>query len=391
MRFTNIILAGLIALGGLWTSDTYAAEKRCDALGQNCVCSEPLQASSYMNYGPSYYNPSDSTTKECTADYFDNSFKGYAVLASWPGAVIAGSDPAVLARLPSGHQVTHYIRGLNNDASDWNVRHAQWSPNSRTEAAAVLPGIAGPRNEYIAIKRVAMRFYVYHSPDYDFVGDNGGRCTNGKWGGVDNLTHSRGGSGAPNSIYNFAWGPWTADGPGGNQFLGDCCNVGPWRNGENPSPLNLSGQALTGRQAYNGKWWRVEVVETNRLGGLSPNGFRLQIFIRNITDDWPEQRISDTENASSTPGFTPSASLTPGEVGPTGFFDLHFAAWLYRAPDFVNPQPGDCRGWAAISHFMVAQWDTDTGQRIGAASEIEGGGGPSQSLGPTSPTNLRPR
>lgn len=48
-------------------------------------------------------------------------------------------------------------------------------------------------------------------------------------------------------------------------------------------------------------------------------------------------------------------------------------------------------GYTAHSHFLVAHWNTDTGQRIGAASEVEGGGGPPPPPPPTqpkAPTNL---
>ena len=54
----------------------------------------------------------------------------------------------------------------------------------------------------------------------------------------------------------------------------------------------------------------------------------------------------------------------------------------YRQTD-VN----SCKGFKALSHYLAASWDVDQGQRIGAATEIEGGGG-----GPTvpaPPTNLR--
>jgi len=44
---------------------------------------------------------------------------------------------------------------------------------------------------------------------------------------------------------------------------------------------------------------------------------------------------------------------------------------------------GSCRGWIGISHYMMAGWTTNAGQRIGLALEIESPG----SIPP--PTNLR--
>ena len=54
-------------LGLVWTSSTDAAEQRCDALGANCVCSEPFRMTSFTKiiFGEAFWNPTDSTTKEC--------------------------------------------------------------------------------------------------------------------------------------------------------------------------------------------------------------------------------------------------------------------------------------------------------------------------------------
>jgi hypothetical protein len=39
-----------------------------------------------------------------------------------------------------------------------------------------------------------------------------------------------------------------------------------------------------------------------------------------------------------------------------------------------NYRETGCTGWLGFSHYLAAGWDTDEGQRIGAAVEIEGGG-----------------
>ena len=49
-------------------------------------------------------------------------------------------------------------------------------------------------------------------------------------------------------------------------------------------------------------------------------------------------------------------------------------------------------GGVGLSHLMIAGWDTDAGQRVGAAAEIEGalgGGGGGDVTPPPAPTNLR--
>src|SRR5207244_12600934 len=56
-----------------------------------------------------------------------------------------------------------------------------------------------------------------------------------------------------------------------------------------------------------------------------------------------------------------------------------FSRFNFWSPQFTPPSPvrvlrasqyaqGSCAGFAAVSHFMVAGWDTDSGQQIGRAS-----------------------
>ena len=41
-----------------------------------------------------------------------------------------------------------------------------------------------------------------------------------------------------------------------------------------------------------------------------------------------------------------------------------------------NYRETGCTGWLGFSSYVLAGWDTDEGQRIGAAVEVEGGGAP---------------
>ena len=45
---------------------------------------------------------------------------------------------------------------------------------------------------------------------------------------------------------------------------------------------------------------------------------------------------------------------------------------------------GGCAGWQGWVYLAMGKWSTDAGQRIGAATEVEGGGG----LPPNAPSNL---
>jgi hypothetical protein len=135
----------------------------------------------------------------------------------------------------------------------------------------------------------------------------------------------------------------------------DCCNWGP-------GPDNLVSSD------WRGKWWRVEVVFINRTGG-NP-GFVAKVYMRNITDNLPELLVIDT----SWPGtqLNPSSTRTP----PNPMNQM----WMnhYRQ--------GVCTGWLGFSHYMLAGWDTDAGQRIGPAIEVEGS---SDRTPPLPPINLR--
>jgi hypothetical protein len=100
----------------------------------------------------------------------------------------------------------------------------------------------------------------------------------------------------------------------------------------------------------------------NRSG---PN-FDLKMYGKNITDNGPELTIIDLQANSQTRSLTP-----PGLM----------SAILSNNHRYSGS--GSCRGWLGISHYMMAGWTTNAGQRIGAAAEIESPG----SILP--PTNLR--
>jgi len=123
------------------------------------------------------------------------------------------------------------------------------------------------------------------------------------------------------------------------------------------------------RASFRGKWFSFEAIYRNLPG---PN-LVIEIYIRNITDNGPEIRImkSDIPQAQvvgdqwTTTQYATTLSLT--SVGWTHVFDL------FRN---VTASPHDnCSGYYGYTHYMVATWNTDAGQRIGPATEVEGGGG----------------
>jgi hypothetical protein len=315
----------MVGLSGALSGDATAEEQRCKDLGANCVCSEPLNTATLNRVGDAWYDPGDTTTKQCSMTEYPNA----AVERPALDLVVASqsTDPTMFAALPAGHILTRILRGPNNHSGIFSV-------GTYSQLA----------NKFV--KRVAFRFYVYHSPDYEFQYD--GACLNSKllefsgdlrfdkaWGAVH--------------TYNFMkFSPSR-----------DCCVNGP------------GGDGNTSRESWRGKWWRVEAVAVNRDGP----GFRLQGFLKNITDKGQEFKVVDTAVATSE--WPAPTNLTP----PTRM--NQFSANLFR-----NGSP--CRGYNAITHVIVAGWDTDAGQRIGTAVEVEGGGGGGGSTVDTTPPSTPP-
>jgi hypothetical protein len=320
--FPRLILACLLLILVGFPTASYAAEQRCNELGANCVCSEPLNTNSYVYSAPAY-KPSDSTTKECAAE----GIPGAAVTRNSTD-LFGSNDAAVRALLPAGNQVNFFLRGPDGHAVIYTV--------------GTLLG-----NTFT--KRAAIRMYVFYSPTFEFAYTN--QCQNHKFLDTDSMittmagTDAAGNGGGDHSAYNWLQG-W-------NHPV-DCCFSGPNNSSNYGPPLS----------SYRGKWFRVEMVVTNRAGGSSPNGFRAQVFMKNVTDNTPEQQVIDTAG--------------------TFFSGIHpWGAWTDLTPPiqqnalfFNGYRQNICAGYYGFSHMMVAGWDTDAGQRIGAAYEIEGGGSP---------------
>ncbi len=318
--------------------NTLAAEKRCTDLGANCVCSEPLQATTYNNYGTnSHWNPNDSTNLECNGE----GFGGAAVVRNAGTTVdlLASSDATALSKLPSGHKVQRFLAGPQNHKGIWFTGHTM--PDSTTFA-----------------KRIAMRYYIYHSPDFNFSKENDPTTSFGcnakllqfDAGLLGDITH-----GAIH-MYNFTDWPKPQD----------CCRTGP-----GPSDNNLL------RADWQGKWWRVEAIMVNRNSANTGQHWRLQVYLKNVTDGAAEKLVVDTD--------TPGTQLNSVNPRIPSAVMSKLLVNLFRGENYAN----QCFGFEGISHYMVAGWNTDDGQRILGASEIEGSGGSPSLPTPRAPTNLK--
>ena len=298
------------------------AEFRCDELAGNCVCSEPFNTATYDMVGE-YYDPGDSTDKQCSYES-----PGYPVFVRNAQAA-ATSDAKALSRLPGGHGVEFFLGAAPGGNGSF------WAGN----------GEAGDQ----FIQRYAVRFYVYTSPDYEFVGN--GTCENSKLMQIDTIAVDQ----SQGYVHAYGFDLHTYD--AARRTMGDCCTSGP--------PGRAPGFSNTTAASLRDRWWRYELVVTNRAGGSSPNGIRYQLFGKNVTDATPEIAILDTRVPCPTCRPNPRG-LGAADLTPPNRIDSMLVN-LYRQ--------GECGGWRGLSHLMYAGWDTDEGQRIGSALEIEGASG----------------
>lgn len=349
------VLAIGVVLGWIGTAEAATdSEQRCRDLGSNCVCSEPLNTTTLTVESTNWMDPGDSTVSPC--DFLgDSSGKFIESLLSLTGT----NSATILDALPAAHTVSYVVRGPSGHSGSWF-------------AGTKVPGGT-------PTARRSVRFYVYFSNPYQQSSD--GSCPNngklaqlGGTGGI--VTNSAGGAWA---MYSWGASPgeyWEAD-PVVNASSAqpDCCSNGPG--------VESGAQTALSLNALQGHWVRVEYAVHNAAG--TP-GFTFKLWMKDVTADGPEYTVIDTTVAcdtatcgSGTGWVAPDYTENFKPAGGTALDDL----WW----DFFRN--GTCTGYMAASHFMVAAWSSDTGQRIGAAEEIEGAGGGGSSSPRFSPMNLR--
>jgi hypothetical protein len=101
--------------------------------------------------------------------------------------------------------------------------------------------------------------------------------------------------------------------------------------------------------------------------------------MKNVTNNTPEELIIDSTVPTANPPESDwtSTIATTWKPAATRVQEMYFD--LFRRDT--------CLGYIGMTHIMAAAWSTDAGQRIGAAFEIEGGGGGGVTP-PSAPINL---
>jgi hypothetical protein len=307
MLSARLMLSWPVALviGLTLSSDSYAEERRCRELGENCVCSEPLNGT--LRRIGTWYNPNDSETKECTVDNTsDPALRGVALTRN-ADDLRPTNESFILGALPAGHKISSVVRAPEGYSGLWFLGH-----------------YFGDEQRFL--KRLAVRWYRYYSSNYEMSPADNPACDQRGKITEAHVNYTSVGNGF--TAYNFL--NWTPNGR-------DCCGY-----------VQTSDPTI---RQLRGKWVRFEYMMINRNGP----GHNSLLYVKNVTDDSPEQLVFDFSRLSFwSPRFTPPSPVR-----------------FLRASQYAQ---GTCAGFAAVSHFMSAGWDTDTGQRIGPAYEIEGGG-----------------
>lgn len=361
MRRLIPLLIGLCVLVVAGTA--WAQEAWCTANSANCVCSDTLQSTSYTRgtFGSNYAIVLGDQVGSKPCHFDDPASENSSV--QWSGAPAGFNTFAQMLQISTDSTVLNLLPNRSPTSVARFLRFAADNDNGTTRLGYAPIDLAG-----LSSKRIAMRWYSYHTSNYQWQGD--GTCTNGKIAhnsagfqqpALMTLTIHQGGSGAT-SLYTFIDGIWLWAWSGHSGFEGFTSGTGP-RSG--------AGQ---GAHNYRGKWYRHEVVVVNPRS-TDTGGYNFTYFVKNITDNTAE--VEDVRfsagctscMASGGPNFTWDSSIHPTN----NMTSLHTE--FYRADG--------CNGWQGWVYAAVASWTTDAGQRIGAASEVEGG-----SAAPAAPSGL---
>jgi hypothetical protein len=327
-------------------SDGSNGEQRCDELGARCVCSEPLNTNSYQNAGgndPQGYNPADSVSKECNG--------GFPV-SSYINNVQPDNDPQAIAKMPGG-----------------NVSYFLGKPQSGTQVGTYWVRHLFENTPGFSYRRRSMRWYMYHSPGFQFCG-----------GGNQN-----------SKLYQSHSGHYWTYTVGGEVLAGHGWGNVSWLYGGNTpgGKAALHSQTTQTHQSnLAGNWVRYEMVVDN--GDQSDgDGTRLRLYFKNVSRGDAEIKILDTLSTGA-PGSDPLCVLCNNNDFPmAGATDLRRTDEAPAAKFVINnyAQGNGCNSWEGFSHIVVAAWSesdmanhdlfgTDRANevdfRIGSAAEVEG-------------------
>ena len=356
LRFAAMLTGLLWLLSG--HEAMAAPEAACTALGSNCVCSDTFQSTSYSVVAQqagihAVYIGDQVGDKPC--HWGDIVATGTAASIHWTYG--AGDTLASMLQISTDSSILNLLPNRN-------VTDVARFLRSQVGVSALRFGEAGMDLSTMASRRLEMRWYSYHSSDYEWAGD--GSCTNGKIAHNSNdyqqaalMTLTlHGGATAQSSLYTFL-NSWNWLWSGHSSFEGFNSKTGP-----------RPGSAVDAH-GYRGKWFRHSVVISNPKSA-DAGGYDFQYFVKNITDG-----TAEVEDVRFSAGCTNCMAVDgPDFTWDTSIHPSNNMNWLHT--EFYRA--GTCLGWQGWTHLMIASWTTNAEQRIAAASEVEGGSSTTNSV-----------
>jgi len=348
-RISGLFLGTLTVTLGLFSPAWADQEQRAIQLGSTAKCSQTWNAPSILADGTNTFGwtPSVAPDKPCRFDA-NVQFMMNRPTSTPPRTASAATHPTVFSKLPAEHTNT-YVLVMPEGYTGSVESGFNFNTLIRTQG------------------RWSYRWYVYYSPNYSSYAYPAGPCTNSsKFSTIQpsylQMTHQQ--DLKTPQVYGWAVPP---DSLAWQPNVSPCCWEGP----------GYDRQAASDG-ALPGSWWRYELVGHGMNG--TPGAY-IKVYRKNVTTNSPERKIIDTtipcadcgDNGFDWPTQAQTSLVSPANLSMV-------TSNFYRA--------GSCSGYIATAYALAAQWDTDAGQRIGSAVEIEGGGS-SNNPAPPAPTNLR--
>ncbi len=311
-----------------------AQEARCAELGSDCWCSEPLNNDDGTITEPHDFSDSPNAT-ECNAGSQGGATSHWGdsieeMTSTFPSLDYGGSD------IP-----THVLSSYAYDPFE-----PPFGNENRRDGGIF---VEGDILVTASTQRACIRYYFVVTNDFTGVGGNSGDCPSERNKMIE-------GKFARYSQFQAMERDWS----------NSCHGPGTSRPYE---PFDFTNQ-VDKRWLYDEDldwndcnedtgWCRHELCVAGDLDG--GNDLTVDSYITTLSDGQTYEVID--------------AALYPDGAG----------ALTRLAVNMFHGQGYQPEGTRYVSHMMVAGWDTDTGQYIGAASEIEGGGdtGPPTSSPPT--------
>jgi len=382
----RIILSIIIAFGLAITS-AISKEAWCTSNPSNCVCSEDFQSTTYTEVGNdtvSAFCLGDQTgDKPCRyTDYLAGdpySFMmigttGYNGTTDCTSKMTISTDATLLADLNNG--VGSVARFLRHTAANF-TGYSGSQPEMRFGYDPI---------DLTGVKRISIRFYSYHSSDYQWASD--GSCTNGK------LAHNN----ATNYNPPYPTITYPSSTAGGGQMYVFRDEEYNWDGHANFEGFYFGPEApgntfIVGDQ--RNRWYRHEVIirrpRQSDSAGLGL-GYDMEYWTTNISDGGVTQAA-----LKLSAGCTGCMAFGGTGTGNDFAWDTSFHPLTVDLPALYTElfrEGTTCNGWQGWAYATVAKWTTDdctgitcnggsgfptsgqTGPMIGPATEVEAGGAP---------------